>query len=99
QPDRVDAGPLYAVQFGEDANTQLHWLEEHHGIALREEVVRALSIGATPHPYRRIKQEGPLKRLALRDWRFYFSLDGRTVTVQRVRTGYRPRHLNDPHAT
>jgi tRNA (adenine37-N6)-methyltransferase len=94
----LDTGPRYDVQFAPEALRQLAWLSECHRIELTDEIRQTLGIGATPHPYRRIKKEGNRMRLALRDWRFLFVVEERTVTVLRVMTGYRPRHLNDPRA-
>jgi tRNA-Thr(GGU) m(6)t(6)A37 methyltransferase TsaA len=97
-PDRLDAGPRYAVQFDPMALEQLEWLRDRYALDLRGEVQQALCIGATPHPYRRIKRDDDGLRLALRDWRFRFRVEDRIVIVSRLVTGYRPRVLNDPNA-
>ena len=97
RPDVADdVGPRYSVLWTEDAKTRLEWLNERHRIVLREDVERALALGGAPHPYRRIKRDGAFMRLALRDWRFRFVVDGQAVTVIDVSTGYRSRELNDP---
>lgn len=90
-----DVGPQYAVCWSDEALERVGWLAERHGVELRKDVERLLSLGATPHPYRRIKQDGSLLRLALRDWRLRFKLHDRVVTVVDVETGYRARELND----
>jgi tRNA-Thr(GGU) m(6)t(6)A37 methyltransferase TsaA len=96
-PDRPrDDGPLYDVRWTAPALERVTWLRDHHRIELEEPTRQALSIGATPHAYRRIRRDGDLLRLALRDWRILFQLEGREVTVVGVKTGYRARVLNDP---
>ena len=53
-----------------------------------------------PHPYRRIRRERGGFVLALREWRFGFEVAGAQVTITDVRSGYRPRELEEhpPHA-
>lgn len=98
RPEGADAGPRYQVGFSPLADEQLRWLGERFGLDLRPAVERTLCIGATPHPYRRIKRHGDGLRLAIEDWRFGFSVRESFVTVDRVMSGYRPRVLNDPLA-
>jgi hypothetical protein len=52
-----------------------------------------LSLGPQPHPYRRIKREGAGFRLAVKDWRVRFRVEGRAVTVDAVGSGYRAAEL------
>lgn len=93
-----DAGPTYMVEWTRGALERTLWLQQAHDVTLREAAERALSMGPTPHPYRRIKQHGDHLVMGLRDWRLRFRVDDRIVTVHDVKSGYRPRVLNDPHA-
>jgi hypothetical protein len=43
-----------------------------------------------PHPYRRIRKDGAGFLLAVKEWRIRFHVDGSKVTVDDVRSGYRP---------
>ena len=61
--------------------------------ALDEPVNRVLSLGPQPHPYRRIKVDGDGLRLAVKDWRVRFHVEGRTVTVEQIQSGYRASEL------
>ncbi|HZU84036.1 MAG TPA: tRNA (N6-threonylcarbamoyladenosine(37)-N6)-methyltransferase TrmO [Polyangiaceae bacterium] len=87
-----DPLPAWQVDFAPRARDQLHWLAER-GIDLRAAIEAALSLGPEPHPYRRIRREGAAMRLALKDWRVQFEVDGRRIVVVGVRTGYRARQL------
>jgi tRNA-Thr(GGU) m(6)t(6)A37 methyltransferase TsaA len=91
--DPRDPEPAYEVRWSRLANEQKSWLEEKHGIDLAGPVVRALSLGPEPHPYRRIRKVGGALRLAVKDWRVDFHVDERVVTVDLIATGYRPRDL------
>jgi tRNA-Thr(GGU) m(6)t(6)A37 methyltransferase TsaA len=96
-PDQPkDAGPIYAVTWAEAARERARWLRKEHQVDIEGPVERALSLGATPHAYRRIRRDGAHLRMAYRDWRILFDLDGRDVTIFGVKTGYRARVLNDP---
>jgi tRNA (adenine37-N6)-methyltransferase len=94
----TDDGPRYEVTWTPEAVARLDWLEECHGVKLRADAERTLALGPTPHPYRRIKRDGDGYKLALRDFRLLFLLDGQKVTVFDVSSGYRPRYLADPSA-
>ena len=91
----TDPGPRYTVAWGPRARTQLHWLAEHGGPALREAVDRTLTLGPTPHAYRRIKRLQDGYRLAYRDFRVRFRIQGTAVTVDGLETGYKPSVLAD----
>jgi tRNA-Thr(GGU) m(6)t(6)A37 methyltransferase TsaA len=93
-----DPEPGFAVRWAPRAAEQAAWLREAHGIDLRDPVDRVLSLGPQPHPYRRIKREGDGFRLAVKDWRVRFRVDGRDVTVDSIHTGYRPAQLAAPAA-
>jgi tRNA-Thr(GGU) m(6)t(6)A37 methyltransferase TsaA len=91
--DAVDPGPRYQIDWDEPARAQVAWLASRgHDVVLRVETI--LRAGPEPHPYRRIKRgdDGALT-LAVKAWRFRFSVDGARVSIHGVETGYRPREL------
>lgn len=91
-----DPEPGFHVTWSERAAEQADWLELHCQVNLREPVTRTLSLGPQPHPYRRIKREGDSLRLALKDWRIRFRVEGRLVTIDAITTGYRTAQLASP---
>jgi tRNA (adenine37-N6)-methyltransferase len=91
--DPRDPGPRFDVGWAPLATEQARWLSETHAIELVGPVTRTLAIGPEPHPYRRIKRQAAGYRLALKEWRVDFRVEGRAVTVDAIATGYRPRDL------
>jgi tRNA-Thr(GGU) m(6)t(6)A37 methyltransferase TsaA len=91
--DPRDPAPAFAVTWGPLAAEQARWLREAHAVELVGPVTRTLAIGPAPHPYRRIKRRAEGYRLAFKDWRVDFRVDGRAVTVEAIATGYRQREL------
>jgi tRNA-Thr(GGU) m(6)t(6)A37 methyltransferase TsaA len=91
--DPRDPAPAFAVEWEPLATEQADWLRKMHAIQLVEPVTRTLALGPEPHPYRRIKRRGSGYRLAHKDWRIDFRVDGRAVTVEALATGYKPREL------
>jgi tRNA-Thr(GGU) m(6)t(6)A37 methyltransferase TsaA len=91
---REAADPLrrYRVVFTDGAEAEAAFLEAR-GVPLRARVEAALSLGPEPHPYRRIRETGSGFRLAAKDWRVDFRVEGDCVTVERITTGYRPSQL------
>ena len=93
-PDPV---PGYQVLWSAPAKEQTEWLKSEHSIDLTSEIERILAIGAQPHPYRRIRREGERLRLSLHEWRVFFRVQGRSVMIEAIRSGYRPEQLEtDP---
>jgi tRNA-Thr(GGU) m(6)t(6)A37 methyltransferase TsaA len=91
-----DPLPAWRVMFTERASEQLAWLCAH-GVDLREAIESRLALGPQPHAYRRIRKHGDGMRLALNEWRVDFVVEGDTIIVQAIATGYRPRQLaTDP---
>lgn len=90
----VDVNRGWEVELSELASAQLGYLRDEYGVELTAQITQLLSLGPQPHPYRRIRAEanGAL-RLALKDWRVRFVVEGRRVLVQRIDTGYRPSQL------
>jgi tRNA-Thr(GGU) m(6)t(6)A37 methyltransferase TsaA len=87
-----DPEPGFAVTWSAEAAAQAAWLRAR-GVRLDEAVNQVLSLGPQPHPYRRIKREGAGFRLAVKDWRVRFRVEGRAVTVDAVGSGYRAAEL------
>jgi tRNA (adenine37-N6)-methyltransferase len=94
EPD--DPGVRYDVVFDEAALVQAAYLRERFSLELVEPITRVLELGPQPHAYRRIKHERGVFRLAVKEWRAQFRVDGTCITVLSLGTGYRPRELADP---
>jgi tRNA-Thr(GGU) m(6)t(6)A37 methyltransferase TsaA len=92
-----DPGPSFEVSWSRLALEQLAFLGAH-ARRLREDAERVLAAGPAPHPYRRIRREGSRLRLAVRDFRVYFTLAGRRVEIEELATGYRASALADPRS-
>ena len=89
------ADPIAAWEIAIDAHAaeQVAWVEARSGIALEARIRRTLELGPAPHPYRRIRPDGNGFRLAIKDWRVRFTVDGRVVRVLDVASGYRAVQL------
>jgi tRNA-Thr(GGU) m(6)t(6)A37 methyltransferase TsaA len=92
-----DPGPQYEVVFEPGARRALDFLVAR-GVDLEAPLVRALSLGPTPHAYRRIRREGDGYRIAVREWRASFLIEAQRVHVTRIDSGYGLRALagSDP---
>jgi hypothetical protein len=88
-----DPGKLYEVRYSELAKAQLDFLRDAQSLDLYPRIKDMLSVGPSPHPYRRIRKEKDGFRLSIREWRVAFRIDGKLVTVERVHSGYRPSQL------
>ncbi|MDQ1302441.1 MAG: tRNA (adenine37-N6)-methyltransferase [Pseudomonadota bacterium] len=85
----------YQVVFSDEAAGQVAWIEAHTGLAMHERILNILSMGPEPHPYRRIRPDGPKFCLAIKEWRVRFQVDKQCVEVQTIGTGYRPAQLTE----
>ena len=75
---------------------QLAWLVER-GVDLRAGIESVLALGPQPHAYRRIRKHGAGMRLALKEWRVDFGVEGTRIAVRGLESGYRARELaTDP---
>ena len=88
-----DPAPAWEVVYSERARAEVAWLLAEHALDLETPVTRTLSLGPQPHPYRRIRADGDGFRLAVKDFRVRFRIDGRRVDVEAILTGYRPSEL------
>jgi tRNA-Thr(GGU) m(6)t(6)A37 methyltransferase TsaA len=92
--DARDPQPSWQVSFGSSAEAQLTWLESRASLDLRARLIEALTLGPEPHAYRRIRKlSQDACQIAVRDWRATFRVADRTIAVERIATGYRPREL------
>lgn len=89
----ADPQDAYSVEFAALAAEQLTFLARRHALELAPRIESALKLGPAPHPYRRIRAQGEGFRLAVKDWRAHFAVEGRTITVREIKSGYRPREL------
>lgn len=90
----TDPKPAWTVQLAPAAEEQLAWIEGRSALPLRARIEATLQLGPQPHPYRRIRRskDGAMV-LAVQDWRAGFSVDGASVMVQRIQSGYRESQL------
>lgn len=95
QAPPVDPLPNHEVLFTPHAQEQLAFLAAR-GTSIQRPVEAVLELGARPHPYRRIKVKGDGFVLAYKAWRLDFSVLGNSITVSKIRTGYRPDALESP---
>jgi tRNA (adenine37-N6)-methyltransferase len=94
-----DPRPAWKVAFSPGASVQLGWLKER-GVDLSASIMSVLTLGPTPHAYRRIRKHGAGMRLALKEWRVDFAVEKERIVVRGLRSGYRARQLaSDPALT
>jgi tRNA-Thr(GGU) m(6)t(6)A37 methyltransferase TsaA len=101
-----DPCTAWRISFTDDARAQLEFLASRN-VHLSRRVEDALALGPQPHAYRRIRREPDGRhRVALGEWRAWFVVDAREISVCEISTGYRPRELHlsrkddpalDPH--
>ncbi len=87
-----DPGPRYQVKATAEAEAALGFLRAH-GVDLWPRIEASLSIGPQPHAYRRIKPDRGAFRLAVKEFRAWFTVEGDVVEVFRIGTGFRPKEL------
>jgi tRNA (adenine37-N6)-methyltransferase len=92
--EQKDPLPPWQVEFAEDAERQLAWIEARCNLDLRSRIRDTLGLGPAPHPYRRIRPTGDgALVLSVKDWRARFVVLDRLARVERLASGYRPRQL------
>lgn len=89
----LDPQPGFSVEIGAQAARELAYLRETWSIDLEAAIVRVLALGPQQHPYRRIRRDGDSMILAVKDFRARFRVEGRSITVLAITSGYRPREL------
>jgi tRNA-Thr(GGU) m(6)t(6)A37 methyltransferase TsaA len=95
-PRAPDPRADHEVTFTSRADEQLAWIESRTTLPLRERIINTLKLGPQPHPYRRIRHDANGMQLAVKDWRIDFTVAGRCITVQQIRTGYGAKQLEKP---
>lgn len=94
----TDPAPTYQVEFVERASAQLAWLQSRIGFDLDAQTRAVLALGPAPHAYRRIRVFEQYSRVAVKDFRLYFRVEGTLMRVFEIETGYRARELAEPNA-
>jgi tRNA-Thr(GGU) m(6)t(6)A37 methyltransferase TsaA len=94
--DVRDPKPAWEIAWSDRARAARDLLASW-GVDLSE-VERLLSLGPQPHAYRRIRKDGSRMRLAYREWRVFFRVQGARVTIEEVRSGYRPSQIASDEA-
>ncbi len=89
----ADPRPSWEVSFTEEAEEACTFIEKLTGFSLRARAVEVLALGPQPHAYRRIRREGDGLVLAAKEWRARFSVRGRAILVETIRSGYRPSQI------
>ncbi len=94
-PRPPDPLASWDVAFAARARDQLVFLRDA-SIDLEPSIVRVLSLGPQPHAYRRIRLDADGRgRLAVKDWRVHFRVEGRRIEVRDIITGYRENQLRE----
>jgi tRNA-Thr(GGU) m(6)t(6)A37 methyltransferase TsaA len=94
--DSLDPRAAWTVTFERAASDALDWIMKETGFDLRTRVDAALALGPQPHAYRRIKETADGRRvLAVKEWRARFRVEEatRTIVVEQIASGYRPREI------
>jgi tRNA-Thr(GGU) m(6)t(6)A37 methyltransferase TsaA len=84
----------WTVTFGPGAERALAWLAAR-GVELRVGFAQQLALGPHPHPYRRIRRVGGALQIAVKEWRARFTVEGRSICVERILSGYKRQELVD----
>jgi tRNA-Thr(GGU) m(6)t(6)A37 methyltransferase TsaA len=90
--EATDPVQSWTVEFSEQARGEIAWLAEN-GVDLQGKIEAALGLGPQPHAYRRIRAHGAGMRLAIKEWRVDFRVEGRSIVVTAVHSGYREKDL------
>jgi len=86
-PTQLDLGPQYQVNWSAAAIAQVSWLEQRSSVPLRAPMEQRLKLGPGHH-YRRTWQEGDDLVMAYRSWRVRCAVQGMTLLVQGIASGY-----------
>lgn len=90
----ADRGPIYTLVYEPLARAQLDYLRDTHAVDLTPRLEAALSMGPTPHAYRRIRVRGDVQELGVKDWRIVFRAEGQSIIVLKIVSGYKPKELS-----
>jgi tRNA-Thr(GGU) m(6)t(6)A37 methyltransferase TsaA len=84
----------YSVEWSDAALAQIRWLEERTALPLRVAIDERLALGPG-HYYRRVMIDENGLLLAYRSWRVRATLEGTSIRVSEVFSGYRSADLDD----
>jgi tRNA (adenine37-N6)-methyltransferase len=90
-----DPLPACDVRFDARAAEQARWIETHTALAIAARIRATLALGATPHPYRRIRRGATGMQLAVGEWRVWFEAHERDVRVIEICSGFQLAQLVD----
>ena len=77
------------------AGEQLECLRTDFDVALLDNAKRVLANDPYPHPSRRIfKDKDGAFAIAIKSWRIIYRIEGNSIIIDEVRSGYRPRALD-----
>jgi tRNA-Thr(GGU) m(6)t(6)A37 methyltransferase TsaA len=94
QETPADPEPGFTVSWSTEALERVTYLRDELQIDIIEPIERTLRLGPQPHAYRRIRIEADgTRQLAHKEWRAWFSVEGRHVTILTVDSGYREKDL------
>jgi hypothetical protein len=62
-------------------------------VDLASAIESVLALGPQPHAYRRIRRHAGGMRLALKEWRVDFVVDGQRIVVTSLASGYRAQEI------
>lgn len=100
--DEVEASllapPHFTVRLAPLAETQAEWLHVHWSIDFRSRLSELLARDPTPHRTRRIRPRRHTAEFEIGcgAWRAFFTVEGTTVEIVSLDTGYPLRFLRDP---
>jgi tRNA (adenine37-N6)-methyltransferase len=83
----------FDVRWDALAAEQAEWIEARTQLALHKRVTATLELGIEPHPYRRIRPDGDVFVLGIKEWRVRFAADGNRVQVREVVSSFRDSQL------
>lgn len=88
-----DPVPAHVVEIESLAEEQAAWIESRTGLAIRERILSTLALGPAPHPYRRIRRVEDGMQLSVKEWRVRFAVEGRSIRVIEIYSGFRTSQL------
>jgi tRNA (adenine37-N6)-methyltransferase len=92
--DAIAAEPArFKVVFSALAQTQAAWLRSEWQVDFTPRLIELLSHDPAPHRTRRIRKRAPGFEIGCGAWRAAFAVEGETVTVTALETGYPRRFL------
>ncbi len=89
-----DAKEPWIFHIDDIALKQLEWLNQYYHIDLLPTAKKVLEYDPFPHPSRRIfKEKDGEYMMAIKSWRIDYRIEGDSILIVRVRSGYTPEAL------